>query len=388
MKVAISVGGRFHAFNLAHQLEKRGHLERLITSYPKFEVVKYGIPQEKVKSLVLKEVIQRSWGRLPIFIRRNANPQFFINELFDKMARRHLPKEMDIFTGFSSFSLHSLRAAKYRGAIAILERGSTHIEYQRDILKKEYEKLGLKPELAHPKIVEKELKEYEEADYISIPSLFVKKTFLEAGVPEKRLLHIPYGVDIKEFRQMPKTDNLFRVVFAGGMTIQKGVHYLLRVFSELKLPNSELLLMGGMSDEIKPFFKKYKGSFKYIGHIPQKELYKYYSQGSVFVLNSIQDGFAMVMIQAMACGLPVICTTNTGGEDIIRDGVDGFVIPIRDTEKLKEKLIYLYENPEICQRMGQSAKERVSSGFTWDDYGRKMISAYEKILAKKNLGGM
>jgi len=91
----------------------------------------------------------------------------------------------------------------------------------------------------------------------------------------------------------------------------------------------------------------------------------------------------MVQPQAMACGLPVIATTNTGAEDIIRDGKDGFVIPIRDVEKLKEKLIYLYENPEICRKIGESAKQRVSQGFTWDDYGDKIINIYENILTQK-----
>ena len=88
----------------------------------------------------------------------------------------------------------------------------------------------------------------------------------------------------------------------------------------------------------------------------------------------------MVQPQAMACGLPVICTANTGGEDIVRDGKDGFVIPIRDVGKLKEKLTYLYENPDVCKQMGQSAKERVSAGFTWDDYGEKIIKEYKRIL--------
>jgi glycosyltransferase involved in cell wall biosynthesis len=135
-----------------------------------------------------------------------------------------------------------------------------------------------------------------------------------------------------------------------------------------------------MADEIKPFFEKYDGNFRWVGHVPQKELYKYYSSSSVFVIMSIQEGLAMVQPQAMACGLPVICTTNTGGEDIVRDGIDGFIIPIRDVEALKEKLTYLHENQDICKQMGQNAKERVSKGFTWDDYGERMIQAYKNVL--------
>lgn len=382
MKITVSVGGRFHAFNLAWQLLKHNYLERLITSYPKFEVKKHGIPPQKVNSILIKEILERSWRKSPVFLRNIYNPQFLISDLYDKLASQKITKS-DIFVGWSSFSLHSLRKAKKMGAITILERGSSHMLEQQRILKEEYEKFGLKIQLAHPKIIEKELKEYEKADYISIPSSFVKRSFLQNGISEDKLIQVPYGVDLSAFKQIPKTDNVFRVMFVGGMSLRKGVHYLLRAFSELNLPNSELTLIGSLNNEIKPFFKKYEGKFNYIGHVPQQELYKYYSQGSVFAIMSIEEGLAMVQPQAMACGLPVIATTNTGGEDIIRDGVDGFIIPIRDIEKLKEKLIYLYENPEIRRKMGESAKQRVNQGFTWDDYGNRIISAYKNILNEK-----
>lgn len=382
MQITVSVGGRFHAFYLAQQLLKRGYLKQLITSYPKFEVAKYGIPKDKVGSVILKELMGRGWEEVPAFLRKTYNPQYLIHETFDRWAS-HLYTKSDICVAFSSFALHTIRKAKNMGAITIIERGSSHMLYQQEILKEEYERFGFKIQFVHPKIVEKELQEYEEADYISIPSLFVKRTFLEKGVPEEKLIHVPYGVHLDEFRQIPKENDIFRVIYVGAMTIQKGIHYLLQAFSELRLPNSELLLVGGISEEIQPFFKKYEGNYRWVGHVSQKELYKYYSQGSVFVIASIQEGLAMVIVQAMACRLPVICTTNTGGEDIVRDGVDGFIIPVRDVEALKEKLQYLYDNPEMCKKMGGAAKGRVSEGFTWDDYGKRMIREYEKLINQK-----
>jgi glycosyltransferase involved in cell wall biosynthesis len=382
MKVIISVGGRFHSFNLAQELLKRNALEYIITSYPKFITRKWNLPDNKVESVFIKEILERGYYKLPEFIKNLYNPQFFITELFDKLASKKV-KPADIFVVWSSFGLRSLRKAKKMGAKIILEHGSSHILYANQILQEEYKNFGIKIkpfELPHPKIIEKELKEYEEADYICIPSLFSKRTFLEKGVAENKILHIPYGVDLTNFRQIPKKDNVFRIIFVGKSCLRKGVHYLIQAFSDLKLKNAELILVGPVADDIKQFFKKYSGQFKYVGHVPQNELYKYYSQSSVFVLPSIEDGFGMVIIQAMACGLPVICTTNTGGEDIVREGIDGFVIPIRDVEKLKEKILYFYENPEIAKQMGQNAKERVKSGFTWNDYGEKIYNAYKRIL--------
>lgn len=379
MKVIVSVGGRFHAFYLAQQLLKRGYLKRLITSYPKFEVKKYGIPPERVKSIIIKEIMHRGWSHLPRFLRKIYNPQFFISETFDKLAARKLDA-CDICVAFSNFALHTNRRAKELGAVTIVQRGSAHMLYQQKILKEEYEKLGLKYNKTHPRILEKELMEYEEADYIFVPSIFAKRTFLEKGIPEEKLIHASYGIDLSEFNQIPKEDNIFRVVFAGGMSLQKGVHYLLQAFSELKLPNSELILLGSITEEIKPFFKKYEGTFKWLGHKPQRELHRYYSQGSVFVLSSIQDGFGMVMTQAMACGLPLISTVNTGGPDLIEDGKEGFIIPIRDVEAIKERILFFYENPDICKQMGQAAKNRVQEGFSWDDYGKQIVREYRRIL--------
>ncbi len=380
MRVAISVPGKFHAFDLARELEKRGWLERIVTAYPRFKFRDYHIARSQIRSIPFPDTAFRAWRRLPRFLRTAYNPHYLVSEWYDSVASKQIGN-CDICVAWAGYALHTLRRAQVSGAVTVVERGSSHIEYQTEILQEEYAKFGADIRLAHPKIIQKELQEYEAADYISIPSLFVKRSFLEKGVPERKLIHVPYGVDLSKFRQLPKQDDVFRVVFAGGMSLRKGVHYLLRAFSELKLPNSELLLLGGMNEEMKPFFKKYSGQFQYMGHRPFGELYQHFSNSSVFVIMSIEEGLALVQPQAMACGLPVVCTTNTGGEDIVRDGKDGFIIPIRSVSALKEKLTYLYEHPEKCVAMGQSAKERVRDGFTWSDYGNTIAKEYERIVS-------
>jgi glycosyltransferase involved in cell wall biosynthesis len=156
----------------------------------------------------------------------------------------------------------------------------------------------------------------------------------------------------------------------------------LQAFSELRLKDAELWLIGSITAEIKPFLRQFSSpAIVHKGPFPEPDLYKYYSQGSVFCLASIEEGFGMVAIQAMACGLPVICTTNAGAADIIREGQNGFILPIRDVEAIKEKLLYFYENPKAGRDMGESARQGVQAGFSWSDYGHKMIAAYQKILS-------
>jgi glycosyltransferase involved in cell wall biosynthesis len=381
VKITISVLGRFHLFYLAKQLQDHNFLARLITSYPKFEAVKYGINPANIDSLLIHEIHNRGWRKISRFTESLFNPQYMIFELFDRHASRHITKHCDIFVGLSGGSLYSLRRARQLGAKTVLERGSSHMLYQREILAEEYARLGLRTEVVHPKVVERELTEYREADFIAIPSQFVKGTFLDQGIAEEKLIQVPFGVDLTHFYPVRKEDNTFRIIHCGTISIRKGVHYLLQAFAELNLPGAELWLIGSMTDEIKPFLRQWASpAIRHQGPFPETELHKYYSQASVFCLASIEEGLAMVQVQAMACGLPVICTTNTGGADLVRDGRDGFILPIRDVTAIKEKILYCYEHPEACKVMGESARLRVQAGFSWSDYGHKMIAAYQNIL--------
>ena len=143
------------------------------------------------------------------------------------------------------------------GAKTVLERGSSHMLYQRKILTEEYRKFGLEKEVVHPKVVERELMEYQEADYISIPSHYVKETFLQQGIPAAKLIQTPYGVDLSNFHPVPKQDKIFRIIHCGRLSIRKGVPYLLQAFSELRLKDAELWLIGSITDEIKPFLRQF-----------------------------------------------------------------------------------------------------------------------------------
>jgi glycosyltransferase involved in cell wall biosynthesis len=384
VRVTISVLGRFQLFHLAKQLQDHNFLTRLITSYPKFEAAKYGVNPQNIKSLLIHEIHNRSWRKINKFTESIFNPQHMIFELFDRHASRHIRKESDIFVGLSGCSLYSLRQARWLGAKTVLERGSSHMLYQRKILEEEYERVGMRKEVVHPKVVERELQEYQEADFISVPSQFVKETFLQQGISETKLIHVPYGVNLTHFYPIPKQDKLFRIIHCGALSLRKGMPYLLQAFYELQLRDAELWLIGSLADEVKPFLSRFGSPAVMLkGQFPEHDLYKYMSQGSVFCLASIEEGLAMVQPIAMACGLPVICTTNTGGADIVREGQDGFIVPIRDVEALKEKILYCYENPDACAAMGESARKRVQTGFTWSDYGEKMIAAYHKLLGDR-----
>jgi glycosyltransferase involved in cell wall biosynthesis len=138
---------------------------------------------------------------------------------------------------------------------------------------------------------------------------------------------------------------------------------------------------GTVNDDMQSFINQYEDEhIKYLGSKPQSSLNWYYSQADVFSLLSLEEGLAMVQAQAMACGLPIICTTNTGGEDLIQEGRSGFVIPIRDINALKDKILFFFENRLACKEMGIAAKQRVQDTFSWNNYGENIINEYKRVL--------
>ncbi len=384
MNISIITGGRFHAFNLAEQLNKNNNLKQLITTYPKYFINKnYKIDKKKILKIKIKEIIQRS------FLNKIYNFNDILTEYFDNKAQKLINfNNLDILVGWSSFSLKSFQLGKNKKCLKILERGSTHIDFQTNIMKEEYLIHNLPPNLPSKYIINKEKIEYELADYIVVPSEFARETFLTKGFSEKKIIKIPYGVNLKEFQNKKlnkKKEFIFRIIYTGTLSLRKGVIYLLRAFHELNLENSQLLMIGNIDNEIKSKINKYRLNKKIIFNksISQSKLSEQYSESDVFITCSIEEGLSMVQLQAMSCGLPIICTPNSGGYEIIDNGNDGFIIPIRDIEELKKKILYLYNNRSICSQMGLRAQKKIKNNFSWEEYGKNVISTYQKLLKNK-----
>jgi glycosyltransferase involved in cell wall biosynthesis len=379
------VKARFHAFDLAGELERRGYLHQLVTSYPKFVAARWGIPRARVSSVLSNELLQRAEERLPKRLRERFDAESALLDHYARRAARRLRPGADLLVAWSASALPVLRRARELGMRTVVERGSTHIAWQTDLLESEYARFGLRPRTASPRIVERELAEYAEADAIVVPSRFARRTFAERGIPEERVLCTPYGVSLTSFAP-PQTpgDDVFRVIHCGAVSLRKGCHYLLEAFHGLALPRAELWLVGSVAPEMEEFRRRYASpQIVFHGAQPQAELARFYGRASVFCLASLEEGLAMVIPQAMACGLPVIATPNSGAEELIREGQEGLLVPIRDVEALRERILALYRDPEQRRAMGRAALERVREGFTWRDYGDRVVAAYRDLLARQ-----
>jgi glycosyltransferase involved in cell wall biosynthesis len=185
-----------------------------------------------------------------------------------------------------------------------------------------------------------------------------------------------------------------RIAYAGALSVQKGIHDLLEAFALANVENAELILLGGKTKVLDALLRVQPESVKMFGHRPQAELASHYRECHCFVMPSIQEGMAMVQLQALACGLPLICTSNTGGEDLLcmlgdayrqdrRDVQEfdaGFVVPVNSPAMIAHCLRRIALEPGLWERKREAAIELARHDLSWKRYGERAISNYEAIL--------
>lgn len=373
-------GNKFHAYHLARGVQRAGWLHQFVTTI--FDFREQGLPPEKIVQIKMPAYFARLIAHLP-FPDSQTWSYYIGDNWFDRAASR-FASQADVYHVFNHHGLHGIRAAKRCGAVTIVERSSAHPNVQHALLREEFARFGLRYPAGNRRIIAKHIQEYAEADWIMVASDFVYRTMIAEGVPAAKLKKVHLGFAPEYFYPGEKSDGVFRVIFVGALSLQKGLPYLLEGFRIADLPRdkSELLIVGEPFPDARAFLSKYTGLARRLRFVPHTELAQVYHTGSVFVLPSIQDGFGMVVYEAAACGLPVIISENVGAT--IRDGEDGFIVPIRDSQAIAEKLQYLYTHEAERRRMGQAARQYVSQ-FTWARYQDELIAHYRDILNQSSI---
>ncbi|QWX83323.1 glycosyltransferase family 4 protein [Cellulophaga sp. HaHaR_3_176] len=384
MKVTQITPARFHHFHLARQMEKQGLLEKIYTGYPRFKLKdEQGIPTNKISTFPWLQApfMKRSLLGLDKLEKLNKEWIWQRVELLDKFVAKKIDKS-GVLIALSSNGLHSGKKMQSLGGKYICDRGSSHVVFQNDLLTEEYERWGLKWKGTDPRIIEKEQLEYEQADYITIASEFVKNSFIEKGVPEKKLIKIPYGARLDRFKKTgePSKDK-FSVLWVGQVSLRKGFMYALEAFRLLKHPNKEFIVIGHVSQEIKTLIEKANlNNITFKGNVPNADLLNYYSYSSVFIFPSIEDGFGMVMAEALACGCPVIASKNTGAFDLIENEKEGFIVPIRNPKSILDCFQKLVDTPNLREIMSENALIKVRTIGGWDTYGNNFKNFIDSII--------
>ena len=305
LRIAIATNGRFHVLDLARELDALGHEVRFYSWVPRRMALSYGLPARCHVNLLPLLAPLVAWQRFSPRVAPTLRERL-ITEAIDRTIAAVL-EPCDVFIGMSGLILNAARAARRNhGAQIYLERGSRHILSQREILSD-------RPS-AGPSdyTVSRELAGYALADRIAIPSSQVAESFARDPPAEAKLFVNPYGVDLDMFpERMSLPANEPKTVLAvGGWTYRKGADVLTQAIRSLD--GVRLLHVGPLVDT--PFPKDAR--FTHVDAVPQHRLAAYYSQAHVFALASREEGLALVQAQALAVGLPLVCTDRTGGIDL------------------------------------------------------------------------
>ncbi|MBD0850774.1 glycosyltransferase family 4 protein [Maribacter arenosus] len=358
-------------------------LDKIYTGYPRFKLKdELGIPKEKIITFpwIQAPYMKRGVLGLDKFEWLNKEWSHLGAQTFDKYVANKIHNK-GVLIALSSNGLNAGKKMQALGGKYICDRGSSHIIYQNEILNEEYKRWGFQWEGIDKRIIDKEQQEYEQADYITIPSDFVMNSFIEKGVKKSKLVKIPYGARLDRFKKIGEPEkNKFRVLWVGGVSLRKGFMYALNAFEAFKHRNKEFVVIGAMTSEIKSILgTRQVKNVIFKGNVPNAQLLEYYSYSDVFLLTSLEEGLAMVQGEAMACGCPIIATPNTGSQDLISNGKEGFIVPIRDERAILDCFQKLMDNPGLRAEMSEIAINKVQFLGGWDTYGTNFKALIDKF---------
>jgi starch synthase len=310
---------------------------------------------------------------------------FWRNERFEQaVARVVLSRPPAAVVCYETVALPIFEAAEKIGALKIMDVLIGHLSVGLPLLEEE---ISLHPDFADAFPIASARhylgrcrKEDLAADVLLVPSDYVRDTLISIGVAAERIVLVPYAVDLARFAPRttsPEADQPFRLLFVGQIGLRKGIPYLLEAFRRLRLPDAELVLLGKFAGRGKGF-ARYEGTFRHVDYVPYTDVPAFMRDADLFVYPSLHEGSALAIYEAMASGLPVITTPNSGS--VVRDGIDGYIVPIRDVDALAERIETLYRDRERCRQMGQSARER-SEQFSWAAYRSRLVSAIKSRIS-------
>lgn len=262
-------------------------------------------------------------------------------------------KNADIIYGFNGASLELFQEAKKQNIFCILDQTLAERSFFYKLLLEEEQ--HWKGWAKHPFTVEKkdlELAEREQqeqylADSIICGSDFVKDSLIARRVENKKIQVIPLGKQqdysskqvVNQNQRIEKNSNHLNILFAGSVSLRKGIQYLLEALNIIKGDISFTCKVAGSINIKSERIEEYQNICNFLGQVPRSKMSELYAWADVFVLPSICEGSAMVTYEAMMWGLPIITTYNSGS--IVRNNIDGFIIPMRDSQEIANKLIYL-----------------------------------------------
>ncbi|YBV95436.1 glycosyltransferase family 4 protein [Phyllobacteriaceae bacterium JZ32] len=287
---------------------------------------------------------------------------------------------------FSGEALEQLKAARAHGLWTVVEQMIAprdvvdHLVGEEDAAFPDWQM----PAAADPfaaAYIARERAEWALADIVICPSDFVRRHVIEKGCPAARAVVVPYGIDSRfTIRRRERAPGPLRILTAGEICLRKGSPYVLAAAKRMQ--GRAVFRMAGPCTVLPRARAALDAHVELTGAVPRGEMRAQYAWADVFLLPSICEGSATVTYEALAAGLPVITTENTGS--VVRHGVDGFIVPIRNADAIVEALEQLAANPSLRREMAANALARASE-FTLQRYGERLLAALSEVRRREEV---
>jgi hypothetical protein len=390
LKVALVVHGRFHAFDLGRELIRQGVELTLLTNYPKSVVERFGLPRACVVNCVSHGIASRMVHRLTGGRSKLFEPA--LHRWFSRWAGRAVSgRECDVVHSFSGVSEELFQRVSSSCGLKSLVRGSAHIKVQSRLLEEEATRCGVSMDRPSAWMISREQREYELADVVFVLSSFARRSFVEQGYPADKLRLLALGSQLELFRPKPEvieqrcerimSGKPLHLLTVGSFSFRKGSLDLAQIARGAG-PNFHFRFVGDLSAETAALRKEISNRVQFTRRLPQRDLPEVYGKADLFLFPTIEDGYAVVLSQAQANGLPILATPNCAAPDIVKEGETGWILPIRNPAEFLQRLQWCDEHRQELAGMAR----KVYHDFKprdWSDVAGDFINTCSELLAGK-----
>lgn len=383
MQILVSTCGSWHLPHTAKAFELRGSLAGLWLT----DRCKTGISPEKVRRCWPYQIAMQPFFRLtPQIIIERAFYAFF--PIWQRWIRARLaahgPK-CDVVHSIMGYATEPFDYAEKVGALKVVDCPNSHPTSYFGFWQRECDLWCPGENVPIPRwMFARMTRELERADLILCPSTFVRDSMLNNGIPAEKCFVNHFGVDTSIFAPRESPPEKPRFICSGTICLRKGHQYLFRAFEIVRqrLPDAELVCAGNLKTDFRLELPKWEGTFIHYPWLSQTELNALMKTCTAFVFPSCEEGFARVVPEAMAAGLPIIATHESGATTLVADGVEGLIVT-RDPACIANAMINVATDPELNHRMSEAAHQKGALNNTWQDYGDRLLQEYARRLANR-----
>lgn len=413
MKIIVAHEGKQHSFRTAEALLQKGYLFKYITTiYDKpfslTRIVKYllrGDAKKKCAShrdkalpddMVLqycewKGLLRLFLSKIPALYKHFPHYYDWLHDSFGRrVAEYAIKNNVDAVIMYDTNANECWKILKEKAPsikrildVSIANRLFMKENFIKDMEQtNDYNIKKEQAELWDENNCKRYLEEIKDSDYFLIASNVVKRSMMFSGVREDQMFMAPYGVDSHKFNFIQKESLQLplKLVYVGQVNYRKGIHHLLNVMDSFKENEVELYMAGGYNDTT-PLYQQYKDrrNIHFLGFVTRDVLANLYQKCDVFVFPTLGEGYGLVILEALSCGVPCIVSDLAGGDDAIFNGYNGFKFEAGNDLDLKNKIQWFIDNPDKLPEYSSNSRLSVEKQ-TWQSYYDGVVKALDLIL--------